>query len=480
MTTYNWSTLTNNQQITFDPVNDRLVLDDASISAASLSYNFQIAKSAVSPPFVAFSYGGKTVTLSATDLRTLTTSNVTFADGSLLIVGDNTTGTSADDSANVLNGGSHNDMLVGLGGDDVINGNAGDDYISMGYSTSSVGNDTIDGGAGTDTLAYVQNNAATPAITVNMATHTVTSAQGTQTIYNIEKIRGTANNDSFTAGAIEHKIDSLGNTTAEIFRGNGGNDIITGVADLVHGTNDIDYRTGADYSNNTSAQAINANLHTGLVSDGLGGTDTLTWVSMVYGGAGDDVLMGGSLTRGVNGVFWEMFRGNGGNDTLDGGNQWSDGDYASSDRADYSNNTASQAINVNMVTGKVSDGLGGTDTLIDIRQVWGGAGNDTFLGGSGNETFDGGAGNDVIDGGGGSNRVSYQQSTSGVIVNIGSDTINVDTSVYAVTGMTGVQTVAAGTANDGMGGTDMLINIQNIWGSDYSDYLHGSDIVDNA
>ncbi len=130
-----------------------------------------------------------------------------------------------------------------------------------------------------------------------------------------------------------------------------------------------------------------------------------------------------------------------------------------------------------MVTGKVADGWGGVDTLIGIRQVWGGAGNDTFLGGIGNEVFDGGAGDDTMDGGGGSNRASYQQSTSGVIVNLGSTSLTVDTSIYSVTGMTGIQTVRAGSANDGMGGTDTITNVTGIWGSDFNDYLRGTDII---
>jgi hypothetical protein len=169
-----------------------------------------------------------------------------------------------------------------------------------------------------------------------MAQHIVTSEGGRQSIQSIERVLGTNSADTFIAGAIEHKIDSLGKTTVEVFRGNGGNDTITGVAnsDPKWG-NDIDYVTGADYSNNTSLQAINANLHTGLVNDGLGGTDTLTWVSMVYGGAGNDTFTGGSLTRGSNGMFWELFRGNGGDDTMDGANGYSDGGDASSDRADW-------------------------------------------------------------------------------------------------------------------------------------------------
>ena len=470
-TIYKWSTLTNGQQLTFDPSKDKLVFDDASISAANLSFSFTGTTS------VTIAYGGTTVTIAAS-VKSLTTSNVTFANGSLLVVGDNAVAATADDNANTLDGSAQGDLLIGLGGNDVINGGTGDDVILIGYPMVAVGNDTVDGGAGTDTLIYPGSNTLTPAITVDMAGHTVSSSQGTLTIKSIEKVRGTAGNDSFIGGASEHKIDSLGNITNEIFRGNGGNDTISGVvaADSKWG-NDITYRIGADYSNNTSAQAINADLHAGTVSDGLGGTDKLSFVSMVFGGAGNDVIAGGSLTRGHNGMFWEMFRGNAGDDTLDGANKWSDGDDASSDRADYSNNTSAQAISVNLVTGKVADGLGGTDILIDIDQVWGGAGNDVFLGGAGNETFDGGAGNDTIDGGGGFNRVSYKQSTNGVIVNLGGSALNVDTRMYPVTGVGGIVTVEAGSANDGMGGTDTLRNITNINGSDFSDYLRGSDIV---
>ena len=481
--TYNWSALTNNQQIIFDPSKDTLSFDDPSISASGLSLNIPTSLLNFSSPVqenVTITYGGKSITLSLPGgAKALTTANVTFANGSQLVIGDNNLLTTIDNVGNALEGSAQGDLLIGLGGNDTINGRDGNDTIYMGYPTGVLGDDTIDGGAGTDTLMYAQSNASTPAISVDMSAHRATSAQGTQTIRNIERVYGTASADTFIAGASEHMIDSLGNIVTEIFRGNGGNDTIRGVSDTYHGVavNNIDYRTAADYSNNSSTQAIIANLHTGIVSDGLGGTDTLQWVSIVNGGAGNDSFTGGSLTRGANGLFWELFRGNGGNDTMDGGNQWSDGDDASSDRADYSNNTSTQAINVNMITGKVTDGQGGTDTLIDINQVWGGAGNDTFLGGAGNETFDGGAGSDTIDGGGGSNRVSYQQSTSGVIVNIGSASISVDTSLYAVTGMSGIQTVAAGTANDGMGGTDVLRNMNNVWGSDYSDYLRGTDIV---
>ena len=461
-TFYKWSTLTNNQQIPFSPTLDRLLFDDLAISAAGVSVSWSTNAS------VTFSYGGKTVTFTPTDKMALTTSNVMFLNGSVLVIGDNAVGNTLDDSANVINGSEYNDCLLGLGGDDVINAGNGNDYIAAGYGTKALGNDTINGGGGFDTLAYVNGLSTTPPVTVNLANHTAVSLQGSFTINSIENVYGTAQNDTFIGGDPSHILDSLGNYTNEVFRGYGGNDILIGGS----GNN---YSTVADYSNNSSNQVVIANLHTGYVIDGLGGIDTISNVKSIWSGSGNDQLTGGGLSRSKSGMFQEQYRGNAGNDVINGSNAYSDGDAASADRADYSNNTATQAINVNLATGVASDGLGGTDTLIDIDQVFAGAGNDTITGSSANEVFDGGAGNDTITGGGGSDAVRYQQSTAGVIVNLGSSSITVDATAYSISGMTGSKTVAAGTANDGMGGTDTLSGISSAEGSDYNDYLRGTD-----
>ena len=347
-----------------------------------------------------------------------------------------------------------NDSIIGWTGNDTIWAGDGNDTIDAGNGTTYFGSDTVDGGAGTDWLVFSNLPAA---VTVNLANHIATSTLGSMSITSIEKIAGSSKADSITGGDIASKTDAMGNRVTEWLRGNAGDDTITGGA----GT---DFYTVSDYSNNTSAQAVTANLGTGSVSDGRGGTDTLVNIDFLAGGAGNDSLTGGSLSRTVSGTFFEVLRGNAGNDTLDGNNGYSDGDYASSDRADYSNNTASQAVNVNFAAGVASDGLGGTDKLIAIDQVYGGLGNDTFTGSSGNETMDGGAGSDSIDGGAGSDQVRFQQSTAAVIVNLS-----------AVSLIVGSKTVGAGTADDGMGGVDTLVSIENAQGSDFDDYFRGSD-----
>jgi Ca2+-binding RTX toxin-like protein len=460
MATFSWTTLANNESVAFNPSIDVLNFNDASIAAADLSLTFNSSSS----PSLRLSVNSKAVTLQ-TDPRTITPSNVTFADGSALLIGDLTTGLTGDASANKIVGGNGNDQIFGMGGNDVILAGGGDDRIvPFGPAPSFIpwGDETIDGGSGTDTLAFPSltptNNGSVP-VNVNLAAGTATSTSGNLTLKSIEVVIGTAGDDVFLGGDPAHAVDGHGNTVTERFRGLGGDDTITGGAGP-------GFFTIADYSSNTSNQAVNVNLATGLATDGVGGTDTLTNVDGVRGSPGNDTLTGGSLSRSPNGMFFELFRGNAGNDTIDGNNSKTGGQDISSDRADYSNNGAAQAIAVNLETGIASDGQGGTDTLIDINQVYGGAGNDTFIGGKGNDQFDGGPGDDRLDGGAGSDEARFQQSTSGVIVNLSASAVTVN----------GV-TVAGGTASDGMGGTDTLISIERVRGSDFDDLIRGSDSV---
>jgi Ca2+-binding RTX toxin-like protein len=347
-----------------------------------------------------------------------------------------------------------NDSIIGWTGDDTIWAGDGNDTIDAGNGTTSFGSDTVDGGAGTDWLVFSNLPAA---VTVNLASHTVTSTLGSMSMTSIEKIAGSSAADSITGGDIASKTDAMGNRVTEWLRGNAGNDTITGGA----GT---DFFTVADYSNNSSTQAVTASLGKGTASDGRGGTDTLVNIDYLVGGAGNDSLTGGSLSQIDTGEFHERFRGGAGNDTFDGSNSTSDGDYASVDRVEYSNNTSAQAINVNLASGLANDGLGGTDRLISIDQVMGGAGNDTLVGSDGNDSIDGGAGNDTIDGGTGSDQVRFAQSTAAVIVNLNATSLTV-----------GGKTVVANSADDGMGGTDALISIEDVRGSDFNDYIRGSD-----
>lgn len=100
-------------------------------------------------------------------------------------------------------------------------------------------------------------------------------------------------------------------------------------------------------------------------------------------------------------------------------------------------------------------GNGGDDKLVgnagdDV--LTGGAGNDTVLGGDGDDYLMGDAGNDRLDGGAGSDWAGYESATAAVKVDLT---------------LTGAQ-------NTGGGGTDTLISIENVYGTNYADTLTGS------
>src|SRR5687768_16293036 len=116
MATYNWRTLTNGQSIAFNPTADTFNFDLPFPWAANMNVNFPTGS-------VVLTISGKTITLQ-TDIRTLTTGNVTFANGSQWLIGDNSTGTANDDGPNTLVGGSGADRFHGLGGNDSMAGNA--------------------------------------------------------------------------------------------------------------------------------------------------------------------------------------------------------------------------------------------------------------------------------------------------------------------------------------------------------------------
>src|SRR6185503_11756810 len=161
-----------------------------------------------------------------------------------------------------------------------------------------------------DALTF--NGTAIPGpVNVDLSAGTSTAEGSTATVSGIEQVFGTAGNDTLTGGDPLHAPGEE-NGDAEMFRPGAGNDTVTGAEGA-------GWITIVDYS--TSASAVSVTLGN---SDNLGtaagadiGTDTLVNVDRVRGGAGNDVLSGGSYSTTANGNFGEHFRGNAGNDTID-------------------------------------------------------------------------------------------------------------------------------------------------------------------
>ncbi|MEP0069087.1 calcium-binding protein [Pyruvatibacter sp.] len=149
-------------------------------------------------------------------------------------------------------------------GDDTLVGDAQNNVFAPGAGT-----DSVDGKGGTDTVDYTNSLAS---INVNL-----TNGQGadgfgsTDTLVSIERVIGSAHGDTITGSGAD-----------ETFIGNAGDDVIDGAGGF----------NTASYENSTSG--IQANLATGVVADGVGGTDTLSNIQVILGSAYDDEIVGGS------------------------------------------------------------------------------------------------------------------------------------------------------------------------------------------
>jgi Ca2+-binding RTX toxin-like protein len=156
-------------------------------------------------------------------------------------------------NADSLKGTNEGDLINGLGGDDTLRGEGGDDtLIGAGgndYLGGGVGADKLDGGSGNDTLV------------------------------------GNDGDDVLTGGdGTDHLIGGLG---ADTLDGGTGYNI-------------------ADYSSDTAGVYIN--LVTNTFSGGEAEGDVLINIPRVYGGSGDDTLIGSTD------AYW--LRGHGGDDIL--------------------------------------------------------------------------------------------------------------------------------------------------------------------
>src|SRR5688572_27534750 len=154
MATYQFSALADGQAISFDPTVDRLNFDQTSIAAGDLTF---IAEGADLRILVKSGpVAGKDVVLVSTGDTEVTRTNVTFADGSLLLVGDNAPTNVSDHAGNALVGGAGRDLVMGLGGNDTLSGGDGNDSLVGGTGNDTIngnnGNDWLEGNEGNDTL----------------------------------------------------------------------------------------------------------------------------------------------------------------------------------------------------------------------------------------------------------------------------------------------------------------------------------------
>lgn len=445
MTIYKFSTLTNNQKITFDPLHDVLFFDTA-IRPAELLINGTLSG-------VQFSVNGTSIVLSGISLDDLGVSsatalpNVKFASPGVLLVGEGTTGSDGD-LPNLILGGTGDDALVGLGGNDTLDGGVGGDLMVGGlgddlYKVDNVAdvvteeNNTISG-AGIDRVEA-------------SVTYTLTNYVENLTLTGNLAINGTGNtlNNVLIGNAADNVLNGL--TGGDTMSGGDGNDTY-----YVDSANDRVYETNSDPAQIDSVVSsisyiLGANLENlsliGSISNSVG-----------IGNALDNHVTGNAVANVLNGGY--------GADTLTGG----DGNdiYIVDDAGDVVFESSNSVAQIDLVASTISYVLG--DNVENLRLL--GTADLNATGNALNNTLFANAGNNVLDGQGGIDTVSYASvNLTGLVLS----SLTTVTTVNAVSTAGVIVDLNITGFQDTQGsGFDKLIGIENLTGSGFSDELTGN------
>jgi Ca2+-binding RTX toxin-like protein len=416
----------------------------------------------------------------------------------------------------VVNGGAGRDSLFGNNGNDSLDGGAGADKLDGGAA-----NDTLDGGSGTDTLTGGDGNDLFCGTTgeldgdriadfskddvievrgVRFSTDAI-SITGGSTVLNIDTdgdgaadtvitldgtfddvFEATASGDGEAAYTLIHLVPASppepppGATAGnDLLVGTAGDDVLAGLAgdDTINGEAGDDTLSGQPGDDLVSGGLGNDSLfgnHGNDTLDGGDGNDTLSGgeendeliggdgYDSLLGGKGDDTLGGGRGDDTVEGGDGnDILSGNERNDRLlgNGGDDLLSGDAGADDvSGNLGDDTVSGGDGDDAVYGNEGNdvlyGDGGDDRLD------GGIGVDRLMGMFGDDTLDGGPGGDTLDGGDGHDVANYQASATGVVVSL-----------------------RDGIAEGGSAEGDVLVSIEDLWGSAFGDGLIGNG-SDNA
>ena len=443
-------------------------------------------------------------------------------------VGTNITANLANGTVNGITGilnsienittGSGNDTIIASNGVNRINGGAGNntvDFIEAGASGVSLNivdtsvETLVSGGSGADVLLNIQNvlgsasgndtiavgnfnstidarngnNNITAGTSASTSTYNITAGTGNDVI-----VANGSGNNIINAGDGNNSVTVLGTGNNTVTTGLGNDSIYagTGISNISSGAgNDyimvgnaastIDGGLGVDsVFYNVGNTIMNVNLDTGVVN-GVAGR--ISNVEHLRTFAGNDTLIGNASNN--------VLEGGAGADYIDGG--------AGIDTTSYQNSGAgviaklTTAVLSGVGSGAVGQqGISGDaagDIYVNVENLRGSNSSDALYGDDnnnlieglgGNDTMEGLGGNDTLIGGDGSNTATFIHATNGVQVNL-----STKVTVVVENTINGTQTFtnAASTATDFGGGTsigtDTLIQIQNIIGTNFNDSIIG-------
>jgi Ca2+-binding RTX toxin-like protein len=445
--TYQFSALADGQAISFSPNADILNFDQTAIAAADLRAVVEGANLRIT--VVNGAHAGKDVLLNNVSPLQLTIGNVTFADGSRLIFGDNTTGTGADSGANNISGTAGRDYLVGFGGNDTLGGGSGgDDWLEGG-----AGNDRLAGGSGKDSFVFREASAANGDLITDFST-------GWDNIQLDGSALSTLGaNGQFVAGDARFAANATGTAQDASDR------IIfnTSTLQVFYDADGAGGAAGQLLFTITSGRAVSATDFT--VINGTPEAD-------LVGTEGNDTLAGTPEDESILGLGGhDSIDGGGGNDTIEGGT----GNDTILGSGTILGGDGDDIIETNLFYGGGSINFGGegNDTLFGFDELHGDGGDDLLHGNAeASVLFDGGAGNDTawnfdlndtMDGGAGSDTVLIFEQRA----------LTIDLQAGAVTDSTGTR-------------SSSLINVENVhrtqqavFGGDdhtyyFDDYLIGN------
>ncbi len=372
---------------------------------------------------------------------------------------------------------------------------------------AGTGNNTLDGGTGTDTVSYAY---ATAAVTASLAVATAqaTGGSGSDTLIGIENLTGSGFNDSLG-----------GNSGANVLDGGKGNDTLAGGL----GNDNYVINTLADVVTEKAGEGtdlIQSAISYSLIdTDGAGSN----------GGNVENLQLTGTANlNGTGNALANLLYANSGSNSIDGGDGIDTVSYL------YATTTGSTGVTLNLsvvnVLGQATaSGISGADLIKNVENLTGSNYHDSLTGNAGANVLNGGGGADALTGGDG-NDTYYVDNVGDVVtesnVNLaigGSDTVYSTLSAYTLTanvenlrllatgaangtgnslnntlyagagnntldGSTGTDTVsyvyaAAGVTvslatllaqTTGGSGSDKLIGIENLVGSNFNDRLTGN------